>query len=68
MTRPLTEKEQRVVDAFEAAQPGLGEFAKRDILNPESGWAETIADMDEKNIKAISGNSSNSFMYRRIGG
>lgn len=71
MTRSLTDKEQRVVDAFEAAQPGLGEFAKRDILNPNSGWAERIAEISEEaltNANDAVQYSSNSFMYRRIGG
>ncbi|NET55404.1 MAG: hypothetical protein F6K47_04205 [Symploca sp. SIO2E6] len=69
MTRELTPKEQKVVQAFEAANPGLGAVAQQNILNPTSGWSETIADMDEADIpeQASSGSARNSFMYRRIG-
>ena len=66
--RPLTEKEQKVVDTFEATRPGLGEIAQANIQNPNSGWQETIADMDESEIVCREGaNSNNGFMYRHIG-
>jgi hypothetical protein len=68
MPRPLTDKEQKVIDAFESAQPGLGKLAEANILNPNSGYAEIIADMDGADIKVSNGTASNSFMYRRIGG
>jgi len=67
MDRPLTTKEQKVVQAFEAASPGLGTVAQQNILNPNSGWSESIADMDEIPTQASSGSARNSFVYRRIG-
>ncbi len=75
--RPLTEKEQLVVDTFSAARPGLGAMpaavreatiAQSNILNPNSGWREIIADMPESEIVCREGtNSNNGFMYRHIG-
>ena len=66
--RPLTEKEQLVVDNFEAARPGLGANAQANIQNPNSGWQETIADMDESEIVCREEhNSNNGFIYRHIG-
>jgi hypothetical protein len=64
----LTPLEQKVVDAFESAGPGLGFIAKENILNPNSGWREIITDMDESEIVCREGtNSNNGFMYRHIG-
>ena len=70
MDRELTTNEQKVVQAFEASSPGLGAIAQQNILNPTSGWSQTIADLDEADIpeQATSGSARNSFMYRRIGG
>jgi hypothetical protein len=63
----LTQKEQKVVEEFERAQPGYGEIAFSNITNPNTGWSQSIADMPEGEIKAKTGTASNSFMYRRIG-
>ena len=63
----LTPKEQKVVEEFERARPGHGEIATQNIINPNNGWSEVIADMPEVEIKADTGTASNSFMYRRIG-
>jgi len=63
----LTPKEQKVVEAFEQARPGLGAIATQNITSPYTGWAESIADMPEAEIKVETGTASNSFMYRRIG-
>lgn len=50
--RVLTQKEQKVVDTFEAKRPGLGAIAKRSILNNQvTGWADIIAEMPEEEIK-----------------
>ncbi|HEY9597081.1 MAG TPA: hypothetical protein V6D33_05375 [Cyanophyceae cyanobacterium] len=66
--RPLNEKEQLVVDTFSAARPGLGELAQANIQNPNSGWREIVADMDESEIVVREGhNSNNGFIYRHIG-
>jgi hypothetical protein len=66
--RPLTEKEQLVVDTFSAARPGLGEIAQANIQNPNSGWQEIVADMDLEEIVVREGhNSNNGFIYRHIG-
>ncbi len=70
MTRPdgtLTPKEQKVVEEFERAHPGYGAIATQNITNSNTGWSEIIADMPEAEIKAETGATSNSFMYRRIG-
>lgn len=48
---PLTPKEQKVVDEFENARPGLGEIAERDVRSPNTGWREIIADMSDEEIK-----------------
>ncbi|MEH2214275.1 hypothetical protein [Nostoc sp.] len=67
--QPLTPKEQKVVDEFEKARPGLGAIAEKNIRNNDkTGWAEIIADTPESELVAREGSSSNSFMYRRIGG
>jgi hypothetical protein len=64
----LTPKELNVVDTFEQARPGLGAIAKFNILNPNSGWREIIADMPDSEIVCREGtNSNNGFMYRHIG-
>ena len=65
--RPLTQKEQRVVDALDASRPGLGDIAKANILNPNSGWSAQIAEMTEDEIEVRAGSASNSFSYRHIG-
>lgn len=67
--RPLTPKEQKVVDEFESARPGLGAIAQSNIINNDkTGWADLIADTPEEELVAGEGFASNSFMYRRIGG
>lgn len=49
--RPLTPKEQKVVDEFERARPGLGEITERNIRNNDkTGWAEIIADTPEEKL------------------
>ena len=63
----LTPKEQKVVEAFEQARPGLGKIATQNIISPYTGWAESIADRPESEIEVKTGTASNSFMYRRIG-
>jgi hypothetical protein len=65
----LTPKEQKVVDAYESAQPELGAIAERNIRNNDrTGWADIIADTPDEELVISSGTASNSFMYRRIGG
>ncbi|QHG15800.1 hypothetical protein [Nostoc sp. ATCC 53789] len=65
----LTPKQQKVVDEFESARPGLGAIAERNIRNNDkTGWAEIIADTPEDELVAREGSSTNSFMYPRIGG
>jgi hypothetical protein len=64
----LTDKEQKVIEAFEQARPGLGALASQNIRNSNSGWREIVADMDESTIVCREGhNSNNGFMYRYIG-
>lgn len=65
--RRLTAKEQKVVDALEQAKPGLGDVAKANILNPNSDWAEQIAQMPEAELVARTAFVPNSFSYRHIG-
>ncbi len=66
--RTLTPKEQKVVDTFEQARPGLGAIALTNILNNDfTGWADIIESMDESEIEIGTATASNSFMYRRIG-
>lgn len=65
--RQLTPKEQKVIEAFEEARPGLGDVAKANILNPNSDWAEQIAEMPEKEITVRTSFVANSFSYRHIG-
>jgi hypothetical protein len=48
--RELTPKELNVVDTFEQTRPGTGSDRKSNILNPNSGWREIIADMPESEI------------------
>jgi len=67
--QPLTPKEQKVVEEFEKARPGLGAVAESNIRNNNfTGWAEIIADTPEEELVAREGFASNTFMYRRIGG
>ncbi|MEH2065129.1 MAG: hypothetical protein V7K50_23195 [Nostoc sp.] len=67
--QPLTPKEQKVVEEFEKARPGLGAIAETNIRNNDkTGWADIIADTPEEDLVARQGSASNSFMYRRIGG
>ncbi len=63
----LTPKEQKVVEAFEEARPGLGAIAAQNITSPYTGWAESIADTPESESEVKTGTASNSFTYRRIG-
>jgi hypothetical protein len=66
--RPLTAKEQKVVDTFFQAQSELGALAERNIRNNDhTGWADIIADTPDEELVIRSGTASNSFMYRRIG-
>jgi hypothetical protein len=65
--RQLTPKEQKVVDALEQSRPGLGDIAKANILNPNSDWADQIANMPENELVARTSFVSNSFSYRHIG-
>lgn len=66
--KPLTPKEQKVIQAFEAARPGLGAIAKTNILNNDkTAWADIIADTPDDELVAREGSASNSFMYKRIG-
>ncbi|MEH1785892.1 MAG: hypothetical protein V7L23_10000 [Nostoc sp.] len=67
--QPLTPKEQKVVEEFEKARPGLGAIAESNIRNNDkTGWAEIIADTPEEDLVSREGSSTNTFMYRRIGG
>lgn len=67
-SRPLTEKEQKVIQTFEAARPGLGAIAESNIRNNDrTGWADIIETMDESEIILSKGTAFNSFCYRRIG-
>ena len=65
--RQLTEKEQQVVEAFAATGRVYRHLIERTILNPNTGWADIIADMDGKDIVCGQGfNDNNGFMYRHI--
>jgi hypothetical protein len=65
----LTPKEQKVIAEFDAAHPGYGEIAERNIRNnDQTDWADIIADTPFEELVAKEGFSTNSFMYRRIGG
>lgn len=67
--RQLTPKEQKVIQELESARPGLGKIAEANIRhNDKTGWADIIADTPEKELVVRDGSSTNSFMYRRIGG
>jgi hypothetical protein len=76
--RELTPSEQKVVQEFESARPGLGAMpsavrsatiAESNIRNNDkTGWADIIVSMDESELVASSGTASNSFIYRRLGG
>lgn len=65
--RPLTPKEQIVVNEFEKMRPGSGEIAERNIRSAQTGWSEIIADTPEQELKATEGFRPNSFTYKRIG-
>ncbi len=66
---PLTPKEQKVIQEFEAARPGTGAIAENNIRNNDkTGWADIIADTPEEDLVVTEGSKPNSFMYRRIGG
>ncbi|MEH2137143.1 hypothetical protein [Nostoc sp.] len=66
--KPLKPKEQKVVDEFESARPGLGAIAENNIRNNDkTGWADIIADTPDDELVAGEGSASNSFMYKRIG-
>jgi hypothetical protein len=66
--RPLTPKEQKVIQEFESARPGLGTIAQSNILNDKTGWADIIADTPEEELVISEGSAANSFIYGRIGG
>lgn len=67
--RQLTPKEQKVIQEFESARPGLGEIAEKNIRNNgKTGWADIIADTPKEDLVAREGFASNSFIYKRIGG
>lgn len=67
--RELTAKEQLVVNAYESAREGLGKIAEQNIRNSNTGWREIIADTPEDQLtKTEERTSSNSFIYKRIGG
>jgi hypothetical protein len=73
----LTDKEQKVIEAFSEARPGLGAMpsavreatiAEQNIRTSTTGWREIVADMDESEIVVREGhNSNNGFIYRHIG-
>ncbi|MBE9210520.1 hypothetical protein IQ244_29265 [Nostoc sp. LEGE 06077] len=64
--RPLTPKEQKVVDEFETARPGLGAIAESNIRNNHvTGWADIIADTPEEELVVRDDFRSNS-MYKRL--
>lgn len=65
--RELTSKEQKVVEGYEAARPGLGKIAEQNIRNDSSGWKETIEDTPEEELVVKEGTAHNSFMYKRLG-
>lgn len=48
--RDLTPKEEKVIDEFDRARPGLGEQVERDIRNPNSGYAEIIEDTPKEEL------------------
>lgn len=67
--RELTHKEQLVVEAYEKARPGLGAVAEANIRNESTGWSQIIEDTPEEELtKTEEKYSSNSFMYRKVGG
>lgn len=52
MNKELTPKEQKVIQEFDKARPGLGAIAESNIRNNDrTGWADIIAEMPEKSIK-----------------
>jgi hypothetical protein len=67
--KQFTSKEQKVIEVFDAARPGLGAMIEKSIRhNDTTGTADIIADMDEADIKVTESTASNTFIYRRIGG
>ncbi|NER29081.1 MAG: hypothetical protein F6J89_15955 [Symploca sp. SIO1C4] len=63
--RELTVKEKQVVQEYE--KHGVGDAAKQNILNPNSGWAEIIAETPAEELKVGTGhNSNNGFCYEHI--
>lgn len=67
--RELTPKEEKVIHAYEQARPSLGKVAETNIRNENTGWREIIENMPEDQLtKSEERTSSNSFMYRRVGG
>ncbi|MBW4572173.1 MAG: hypothetical protein KME31_30540 [Tolypothrix carrinoi HA7290-LM1] len=66
--KPLTSKEQKVIEVFDAARPGLGAMIEKSIRHDTTGTADIIASMDEADIKVTESTASNTFIYRRIGG
>jgi hypothetical protein len=47
----LTDKEQKVIQAFKEARPGLGEIAERNIRNNDhTGWADIIASSPDEEL------------------
>lgn len=66
--QPLTPKQQKVVEEFEKARPGLGAITENNIRNNDkTGWGNIIADTPEEELVAREGSASNSFIYPRIG-
>lgn len=60
MSRPLTAKEQKVIQEFDKARPGLGDLAERNIRNNQhTGWADIIAEMKEEDIKVKTDSEAN---------
>lgn len=65
--RQLTAKEQKVIEAFEESRPGLGAVAKANFLNPNSDWADQVAQTPEEELVTRTAFVPNSFSYRHIG-
>ncbi|NER28658.1 MAG: hypothetical protein F6J89_13745 [Symploca sp. SIO1C4] len=61
----LTEKEQQVISEYD--KYGVGEIAKHNILNPNSGWSEIIAETSIEELTVGTGhNSNNGFCHRHL--
>jgi hypothetical protein len=66
--KKLTAKEQKAVDALEAARPGTGKYLEQSIrANEITGTADIINSTADEDLVITEGISSNSFMYKRIG-